>query len=167
MTKLKDLVEKYGNREIDEVELEKLLKPEPSRIYALGQWDKYWFINPSGQAIPDEWINHRIDKAKLAIGNVFLTEEDAEFEIEKRKVEAELKRYASMCETEVDWNNGNQTKYSLGYDHICKSIEIHLHHHYNHAGIVFTNNNVLKESIKEIGEERIKKYYFGIKGDNK
>lgn len=166
MTKIKDLVEKYGNREIDEVELEKILKPVKKTIYDLGNGDEYYSIAISGFVEKAIWNNDFIDKNRLDIGNVFLTYEDVEFEVEYLKVRAELKRYASMCKEPVDWNT-DQKKWFINYSYYFVDLEILYTDDRVRDEIYFTDKSILEQAIREIGEERIKKYYLGVKGEDK
>lgn len=164
MTKIKDLVEKYGNREIDEVELEKILKPvKVKTIYNLETGDIYYWITNNGRVDKFYWRNDSFDRARLAFGNAFLTQEDCEFAIEKLKVEAELKRYASMCEEPLDWNNKEQKKYYLQYNHTDREVDTTFEWSWSTCDIYFTDISILKQAINEIGKERIIKYYLGLK----
>lgn len=167
MTKIKDLVAKYGNREVDEVELEKILKPVRKTIYNLEVGDTYYVISTNGLIHECIWHNDDLNKRQLEIGNVFLTEEEAELEVERRKVKAELKRYASMCEEPIDWNNGDQEKHLLFYDYNNSGIAITMQWSCNWGDIHFTDKDILVKAIEEIGKDRIIKYYFGIKGETK
>ena len=53
--------------------------------------EDYWFISSYAELYRVEWTDYSSDKDRLSIGNVFRTEEEAEFQIEKLKVLAELK----------------------------------------------------------------------------
>lgn len=165
MTKIKDLVKKYGNREIDEVELEKLLKPvKVKTIYTLEFGDTYYLIDEVGRICECEWTGRPYDTFRLTLGNVYLTQEDAEFALEKLKITAELKRYASMCKEPVDWEKGKQRNWFLTYSYYFKKLELLCTYDMTTDSIYFTDKPILDQAIREIGEERIKKYYFGIKG---
>lgn len=159
MVKVKDLIGKYGEREVDEAEFEKLLKPTKVKtIYDLELGEEYWFISESGKIKNTVWNNDIADRIWLELGNVFLTCKAAHIELERRKVEAELKRYASMCEAKIEGGNTNQIKYSLyAYE---KEVLID-HTRYITGDIQFTDRNVLLQAINEIGKERIIKYYLG------
>lgn len=155
----------YEDKEFQD-KLEKILKPVKKTIYDLKKGDEYSSITLNGGVNIARYDNDFVDNLRLSIGNVFLTEEDAEFEIEYLKVKAELKRYASMCKKPIDWNNSDQAKYTLVYEHLYKCLQINTKYTYNHGSIFFTNKEVLSLAIKEIGEERIKKYYLGVRGEN-
>lgn len=166
MVKVKDLVGKYGNREVDEVELEKILKPEKVKtIYNLENEDKYYYISEIGICEWAFWTNNNFNKLQLAIGNIFLTKEDAEFEVEYLKVKAELKRYASMCEEPIDRSNAYQCKFycSAAFD----GMQFFNTNSIVGDNIYFTDILILEQAVQEIGEERIIKYYLGVKGENK
>ncbi len=58
----------------------------------LKEKDGYYFINSYGQVMHEIWTNNPIDNKRYEIGNLFKTQEECEFAIEKLKVIAELKK---------------------------------------------------------------------------
>lgn len=63
---------------------------------------KYYFIANYGEPSSDTWTIFSIDRERLAIGNVFATKEDAEFEVERLKVIHELRMYAEP--RDIKWD---------------------------------------------------------------
>lgn len=97
--KLSDLMDKYGdwhvdlksvigNDEIESVTID-LTKPKPKSVWDLKDGDVYYVIDSNGN-VPTcyKWIGHGCDERE--VGNVFMTKEEAEHEIERRKVETLL-----------------------------------------------------------------------------
>jgi len=113
------------------------------------------------------WRDTDIDMFNYAIGNCFKTRKEAEFALERLKVIAEMKRYiAEHDDMKLDWSNPEQEKWYLRYWHYDNSIFID----HNNLGAQSvdssfhtSNEKILEDMIKEIGEDRIKKYYFGVK----
>lgn len=109
------------------------------------------------------------DKFLMAIGNCFQTEEQAKFMIEKLKVIHELEKFAYENNSEeIDWSDVNQAKYHLvgvfgdkgnNYIKICSTFMLKE----LPFNIYFISEEIAKKAIETIGEDRIKKYYFGIK----
>ena len=66
---------------------------------------------------------------------------------------------------EIDWNNEEQKKYSFNYN--LKSKEFYFITNLcikeSPASVYFTSEELAKQAIEKIGEDRIKKYYFDIK----
>lgn len=158
------------------VNLENLSKEEREQLMKLIQksngckrkvWkpecDKnYWIIN-GFRVVNSSWDNDNVDYRRYEIGNCFKTEKDAEFALEKLKVEAELRRFAEENnECEIDWTDRKQNKWLICYNYDSKNIDTGyddtLRTHY----IYFSSKEIAKQAIKHIGEERLKKYYFRI-----
>jgi len=108
-------------------------------------------------------VDSDYDKFNIAIGNCFRTRVEAEFAVEKLKVITEMKRYiAEHDNVGVDWTAHLKTKYGLGYNYGDDSPFIAVAYNVNRGGIYAGDAIVMENMIKEIGKDRIKKYYFGI-----
>ncbi len=119
--KLNELMEEYGDYEVKEGFMDLLEKPKPKTVWDLKDGDRYCYITADGELRFVSWQNDESDKNKLYIGNIFLTEEDAEFEVEHLKVAAELKKYAKEFSDE-EWSNDFYVKYYIAYE--CSRKEI-------------------------------------------
>lgn len=94
-----------------------------------------------------------IDEGRYSIGNCFKTREEAEFALERHKVIVELERFAKE-------NNPEAPPY-LCYHLICVCGEVRVA---AFSGVItFTDMDVAQRAVKVIGEDRLKRYYFGIK----
>lgn len=165
MIKLKDTVEKYGEYEIDEKKLENILvKPKPKTIWDLEKGDIYYFINDRGTITYTTWSNDSVDILRRNIGNIFLTSKEAEFEAERRKVEAEMLKLGGTRDMTA-LGGPSVKKCSMYYDQCGYGI-IYIYSFYttNHQGNIFfrTEEDCLS-AIQQIGEDRIKKYIFNVK----
>lgn len=133
----------------------KVCKPENN--------EKYSFISGCGVINSCRWINDSTDNGYYEIGNYFKTKEEAEFGLEKLKIEAELRRFAEENnEYEIDWENRNQNKWFIYYDCVMKNIDIVYDTILRTHCIYFSSKEITKQAIDYIGEERLKKYYLGI-----
>lgn len=124
--------------------------------------EKYYYAYSMGGVYSDYWTGSLEDKNRYLIGNCFKTKEDAEFAIEKLKVVAELKRFAEENnECAIDWND-IQDKHIIYLN--CATGELCLAKKYsnNYGNIVFTSEEIARQAIKTIGEDRLKKYYFEV-----
>ena len=64
---------------------------------------------------------------------------------------------------EIEWENCRQTKWYLVCNYIYKRIEIFTDTSYKHLNdIYFTSEELAKQAVAKIGEDRIKKYLFGV-----
>lgn len=128
----------------------------------------YWFITPDGCIDYYSYEDDETDKNFIAIGNCFQTEKQAEFMVEKLKVIHELEKFAyENNEKEIDWNDINQTKYYLGMFQSDKIIAVFSTYKwcYTPFNIYFTSEEIAEKAIETIGEDRIKKYYFGVEDE--
>lgn len=100
------------------------------------------------------------DERRFAIGNCFKTREEAEFESERLNVLTEMKKFAEPEDRE--WKNciGHL---SLYYDVSCGLIRYYSQSLCKSNDIYFESTEKVKECIKAIGEDRIKKYYLRVK----
>lgn len=163
--KIKDIIEKYAEYEIDEDKLKELLikpKPKQKTIWELVAGDKYIFINSDGIAVSSVWSNYFYQVNRRATGNCFLTREEAEFELERRKVETELLRYGGTRDM-MSIGNDNAHKYYIVYSHFQDEVRIATLRCTQYPGnIYFKTEEDAQRAINEIGEDRIKKYLFYV-----
>lgn len=130
-------------------------------VWDLKSGDKFYFVTVVGHIFSGTWnnLNAQIENRKL--GNVFLTKEEAEFELERRKIEAKM---ISLGGTrKINELNSNvvhiiQMHFGLKYVYV-RSFDIKQ----APIGVIFFNYR--KQAIKAletIGESKIKKYLFGV-----
>ena len=133
-------------------ELEELAKEE----YEFPQdGDEYWFITDRGMVFDSEFKNKKSDKDSLAIGNIFKTREQAEFALEKLKVEAELRKFSKSP-------NMSAVKWFI----VCADSEevytLYTTQEISQGTIYFESKKVAQQAIETVGIDRIKKYIFGV-----
>lgn len=161
---LKEFQDKYGNQEVNEVELKKLLGIKENKVWKPKRGDFYWFINQKGEIANDGFIpNVYYDKWNMLSGNYFKTKEEAEWYREHLIVTQELKEFAlENNECEINWENYNQKKWVINYDYTTKQFEFLYTRMYKNLGINFTSKELCVKAIETIGSDRIKKYYLGV-----
>ena len=76
-----------------------------------------------------------------------------------------LKNFAKKNNSkEFDWDDENQQKYLIIYDHRISEIQIVETNCVEGVGqIYFTSREVAQKAIEAVGEENIKRYLFDIK----
>lgn len=114
--------------------------------------------------------NDETDKFLMAIGNCFQTEVQAKFMVEKLKVIHELEKFVyENNEEEIisHFKNLLRAKYFLRMEIKSKKIEVVSSptHKYLPFHIYFDSEEIAKKAIETIGEDRIKKYYFGVEDE--
>lgn len=141
-------------------ELEMLIKKEQNND---DEWprmgDRYWCESPGNDSgiFMARWTDHHADFHRKATGNCFHTQEEAKFHLERLKVMAELERLSDNDGKEftdvwtIDEDGSNCFP-------ICSVNSVS-------TPYIFTNRIRALEAIEKIGEERLKKYWFGVKED--
>ena len=137
----------------------KQLKAEVQREDEFPQdGEDYWYMNALGIIFNDKWSGSISEEEMLEIGNVFKTKQQADFAAEKLKVEAELRKYSRPFN--YGWGNYNiiltdnesvNTAYWSGVQ--------------SQGSIHFESKEKAQQAINEVGQERIKKYLFGVEAE--
>ena len=116
--------------------------------------DTYYNIESNGRVDWFKWGEGDYDLEAQGIGNIFRTEEQAEFAVEKLKVEAELRKFSRpFCWGGENWilSMGTNKDVFLVYE----DDEM------NQGAVYFGDEYKALEAIEAVGKERIKKYIFG------
>lgn len=158
MIKLNEIQAKYGEYFVDEDKLKELLvKPEPKTVWDLEKGDTYYFIETNGGVYSCNWLVDENDLCRREFGNVFLTEEEAEFELERRKCEAIMLKYGRRTFKPRDNN------YLIRFDNDDKQAFVDFWRLNQFQGsIYFDTEELAQKAVDEIGEERLKKYVFQV-----
>lgn len=118
----------------------------------------YWYIDDEGYILNESWDGLDFEEYRLAIGNIFKTKDKAEFTAEKLKVETELRKYSRPFESMED-------NFSMVLDTNNGSLDIWCRLYSKYQGtIYFESEEKAQQAIEAVGEERIKKYIFGVEG---
>lgn len=148
------LVGKMNGEEPDKKQDVKVKKP----IY--GQ--EYFFSDSHGWVECDTWRDRAVDNKRWELGNAFLIREKALFDVEKRKVEVELERYAKEHNGPIRSDSfyllyNNEDGGKLDYDvwSVCKP----------QGGVQFASKQLVFDAIEAIGKDRIIKYIFGVESE--
>lgn len=120
--------------------------------------DTYWTLDDSAEVFETRWVSDDTDQARMAVGNVFRTEADAEREIERRKVLTTLRRLAreSWDGGKADWENARQAKWYLYFDHCDGTWNAGRYTSIQDQGSVhFATEQAALAAIETIGAERL------------
>ena len=159
MIKVEEIAEKYKGYEVDEEKLKEFLTPPtPKTVWNLNNGDRYLSISSYADVYIKTWKNVVVDNWRRNIGNCFLTKEDAEFEIMRRKVETTLLKYGRR-----EFKNRDYNFYIL-YDHNGSLVTILNDTFCQYSNtIYFDTEDLCQKAMIAAGEENIKKYIFGVK----
>lgn len=164
--KLKELLEKYGDVEIvkeKEQELKNLFGIKESKKWEPNHKEDYFFVNDILETLYDTWMGSCVDTYRYFRNNCFKTQKEAEFHSEQIKVYNELKNFADENNDRIDWKNDDQSKYYIYFDYGNVNILIYDTLTAKDIGqIYFSTKELAEQAIETVGEERIKKYLFGV-----
>ena len=118
---------------------------------------RYYYLDSVGDIVNAVWDDTEYDNARWDLGNVFLTEKEIVFAIEKRKVEVELERYAK------EHNDPTlEASYFILYDEYNEELDYDVWADCRPQGaVVFASKQLVFDAIESIGRDRIIKYIFG------
>lgn len=122
-----------------------LKKEDGKEYYAL------WADGRAGRLI----FNSQDDEVLREIGSAFLTREEAEFELERRKIEVIMKKYSRPFIS-------GKSNHCITYDRADEHISFGPHYKTDMGIPYFENAEVIEKVIDEIGEDKLKKYWFRV-----
>ena len=143
--------------------MEKILE-EYSERWKPNSGDAYYYIDAFGNVLSQIETGHYSDNAFWESYNCFQTREQAEQEAEKILVRRMLEDIARRLNkgNKIDWNSGKQFKYYICIDSRDNEITWDREIQYISQGVVYClDMDFCNVAIKEISEERLKKYLKG------
>ena len=118
--------------------------------------DTYWCVVDGLLSNWSIYEGDYIDRGRKQSGNFFRTREQAEFTVEKLKVEAELRKFSRPFK-EDEYN------YFIQIHPSHNNIVVESDDFYQTQGtIYFESTTIANEATDTVGEDRIKKYIFGV-----
>lgn len=134
---------------------------KPKTVWDLKEEDMYYYINLYGE-IDSTFYDCEEDVDIIKCGNAFLTREEAEHEVERRKCEAILLKYGTR--DMMSLGDGNKSKYCIYLNNFLNKIVVSDNYCIQSQGsIYFESKELAQKAIEEVGEERLKKYVFNVK----
>lgn len=134
---------------------------KPKTVWDLKKGDEVFLISADGHAYSETWDNRSIYINIRKTGICFLTKEEAECDIERRKVETEMLRLGGRREFKNGENN-----YYIVCDFDSSNFAIRIFNNKSDGfapmTIYFDSAKECKNAIEKIGEDRIKKYIFKL-----
>ena len=128
---------------------------KPKTIWDLNIEDReeYYRLYSDGE-IAKLTFNADYDENVRDVGNAFLTREEAEFEAERRKIEAIMRKYSSpFSPTKSNWY--------ITYDPIVEEVIVRVTNEVI-LGIPYFKQGMAEKVIDKIGTEILTHYWFEI-----
>lgn len=132
---------------------------KPKSVWYLKDGDAYYVVDYGFMSVRSViFFNDTDDLNYRYLGNCFLTKEEAESELERVKIEAEMLRLGGKRKGEQGKANWylEYRPMSGGIEALWSSYEI------DQGVIYFESEEKAKNAVETIGEDRIKKYIFGV-----
>lgn len=146
--------------------MEKMLEQCEHERWKPEKHETYYFVNSECE-VYETWrssINFIPDKKRYNVHNCFQTREQAEAEAEKilvRRMLEDIARRLNKCK-KIDWKDKYRRKYFIYLDEEDDKLNYSGNIWCKSQGSVYClDQNFLDVAIKEIGEERLKKYFRG------
>lgn len=152
-------LEEYLNKMEEEIENIKeniRIRKEDLKEWELKIGEEFCTISGFGHVNCWKYQGDVKDLNAFRIGNAFKTKEEAKFELERRKVITELKKHSCRFKKGFE-------QYGITYNYDKSEVSFgHLNNVCDYATICYESQETVQKAIKEVGEERIKKYLFGV-----
>ena len=164
MSRVEELENEIKGLENRKIELLKELEVEKQKTktkieYQLKNGDNYWYVGAAGVTYTETWTNQFIDRAYYKQGNIFLTEKEAQREIERRDLLTRFRQFRDKCNG--DWKPEiNDCKYFISYDgskNVLESGWNDVWDNFNTFGYFYDERDCL-HAIELFGDE-IKRLY--------
>ena len=161
---LKDIIENYSE------ELKYLPSSEIGNFQALLEdirnrpksiWDlnitggKEYYILWADGHIDTDFFTSCLDEKKRNMGNAFLTKEEAKLERERRKIETIMSKYSRPFTM-------GKKNWAIVYYYTQDKVMLGSYTDWVFRTPYFESEEVAEKVIDEIGEDALKKYWFGI-----
>lgn len=157
---LKELMEKYGDYEINEDKLMELIQePNQKNTWQIKEGDFYYYMDSDGAIYDGIWDNCKTDKARLSMGNVFFNALEAAERRWQLEIESLLLKYGG---TRKFIKDGYIVAIpNIVYD--CRVVPYYIGNWQCQGSIYFETEEQCRNAIEKIGENRIKEELFQAK----
>lgn len=133
---------------------------KPKTVWDLKERDDCYSLTICGNVHHGFWDGSSSSIAIRDTGGIFLTKEEAQYEIERRKVETEMLRLGGRREFKKGEDN-----YYIFCD-FSSQYDVRIYKEkdgsFGKGMIYFDSIKEVMNAIDSIGVDRIKKYYFGV-----
>lgn len=138
----------------------KIYQENPTQMWKPQADETYYSIDNSGIILGTNNVEFDMDRRAIELGNCFKTKEEAVHMLKKIKIINKLRELSN-----INFNDTyGEAHYSIAYDFDANEITNTESYYYNFLpfNIYFATKEALKEAVKKIGEDNLKKYYFDI-----
>lgn len=135
-------------------------KNETKKRWKPNLGENYFRIDHFDNITSLEWENDVYDNKYYNARDIYKTKEEAEFEVERRKIMIELQNYADEHNGEIA---NPSDAFWIAFDEDDMSITVEMESYLPPVGaVLFSNGDTAYDAIEAIGEDRILKYMFRV-----
>jgi len=154
-----EALEKYFKKELSEIKKDVKTQAANHSKWVPKDGEIVFAVHGDGDVQKSSYERYLLDYLKH--GRMFQTKEEAEFFSEKELVRAELE---ALADDDGEWNGENghwyiEMDYTAGLSADCRYVS-------RFDIPYFKSEESVLNAIKTVGEERIKKYLFGVNNEN-
>lgn len=151
-------------KQLAELKMAKVEEPQQPKRWKPKNGQIYWLIDRYGDVSDTTWNADSYDTWQHLSGNCFETKKEAEEYKKQIEYTARYKNYIEEHSEPIDWCDTNQPKWYVRCSLLTKSFYITYNEVEKHQGTIYASSKeIIKDAIKEIGEDNFKKYVLGVK----
>ncbi len=155
LSRVKEDLQKVANTNKEENK-----KKETDKRWKPNLGENYFRINSCDDITFIRWDNDFLDNKYYNFRDIYKTKEEAEFEVERRKIMIELQNYADEHNGEIDHPSDALW---IAFDEDDMSITVETESYLPPVGaVLFSDGGTAYDAIETIGEDRILKYMFRV-----
>lgn len=158
MIKLSEIENKYKDYLVDEDKLKEILvAPKSKTVWDLEEGDVYYYLNNTGRVCVDAFALVPKDYNRRGHCNVFLTEEEAQLESDRRECESLLLKYGRRT------FKYHEPNWFLYFNYIENQVDVSFNVSFSFPGLIyFDSEELARKAMESLTEYRLKKYILGI-----
>ena len=160
MSRIEELENEIKGLENRKKELLKELELEKQKTeieYPFKDGDNYWCVTSAGVTREDIWSNHWVDRLYYKQGNVFLTETEAQREIDRHALLTRFRQFRDKCngDWKPDFKDNNSQKNYISFSHNDNRMKIYSYANLKEFNLFgyFKNGLDAKRAIELFGDE--------------
>ena len=157
--KLSEYIEKFGDKQVDVDKLSEFIIED--KVFEPKENEKYYFVDYVGE-VSFYFNDDSLDKQIINCHQVYRTKAEAEFARDKAIFLEFMRKEFLRNSDEIDWEDGNQEKSYLCYNHNANQIGSDSSYGVQDATFYTTNGSWLIDFMYDYKND-IKKYYFEVK----
>lgn len=121
----------------------------------------YYYIDYAGNVFSGECYSN----VELVAGNMYPTEEKAQFEANREKYTRLFRQYVEQHSEPLNWKDCDKEKWCVSYNHIWDRLLYQKDYDIQGMDIYGSSEEVMREAVEFVGVENMKKYVLGVESE--